>query len=262
MDQPTATTAPAPAPFKPYRWLPYWAVLQTDIRQTLRSWVYRLWLLVSAGAAAGYLLYRIGLYREAGIVQSAGHLVSDVLRWALFGSGALVVVLTVGAIASERGTLADSVLSRGISRYQYFLAKWHARLAVVLGTFLLLGGAVLGCSQCLLHDDLSLKGSLLALVAVGAVLAAVVSGGVSVGALTGSSLLGVALLWGLLYGGGLVLSLLPPDFPSPDRFLARLPHVLRGQYDTTELARFAGAAALAGCAAAVVGMLGFVRKDV
>jgi ABC-2 type transport system permease protein len=260
MDQPT--TAPAPAQFKPYRWLPYWAVLQTDVRQTLRSWVYRLWLLVSIGAAAGYLLYRLGLYREAGLVQPAANLVGELLRWALFGSGALVVVLTVGAIASERGTLADSVLSRGISRYQYFLAKWHARLAVVLGTFLLLGGAVLGCSQCLLHDDLSLPGSLLALAVVAAVLAAVVSGGVSVGALTGSSLLGVALLWGLMYGGGLLMSLLPPSVPSPERLLARLPHVLRGHYDTQELTRFAAAAVGTGCAAAVVGMLGFVRKDV
>src|SRR5919205_3712920 len=98
MDVPAAVVAP----FKYKRWLPYWAVLQTDVRQTLRSWVYRLWLLVSAGAAAGYLLYRLGLYREAGLVQPAANLVSDLLRWALFGSGALVVVLTVGAIASER----------------------------------------------------------------------------------------------------------------------------------------------------------------
>ena len=48
-----------------------------------------------------------------------------------------------GSISSERGTLADSVLSRGISRYQYFLGKWHARLATVLGTFLVLGVVVL-----------------------------------------------------------------------------------------------------------------------
>ena len=41
-----------------------------------------------------------------------------------------IVVLTAGSISAERGTVADSVLSRGISRYQYFMGKWHARLLV------------------------------------------------------------------------------------------------------------------------------------
>src|SRR5262249_12226119 len=127
--------APA-APAKPVRinrWLPYWAVFQADVRQTLRSWVYRTWVLMSVLAAVGYLLYRVGVYREAGIIQPASVLVSDLLRWTVIGSVTLIIVLTVGSIASERGTLADSVLSRGISRYQYFMGKWHARLATVLG---------------------------------------------------------------------------------------------------------------------------------
>src|SRR5262249_12367590 len=57
----------APTPDKVVRinrWLPYWAVLQVDLRQTLRSWVYRGWVLVSLLAAIGYLLYRVGVYRE------------------------------------------------------------------------------------------------------------------------------------------------------------------------------------------------------
>jgi len=53
------------------------------------------------------------------------------------------VVLAVSAVGSERGTVADSVLSRGISRHQYFLAKWHARLVVVTATFAVLACAVL-----------------------------------------------------------------------------------------------------------------------
>ena len=53
MDAPTATK-----PVKINRWLPYWAVLQNDIRQTLASWVYRTWVLVSLLLGGGYLLYR------------------------------------------------------------------------------------------------------------------------------------------------------------------------------------------------------------
>src|SRR5437899_11921355 len=94
------------------RWLPYWAVFQADLRQTLRSWVYRAWVLVSVLAAVGYLLYRVGVYREAGNVQQASTLISDLLRWCIYGSLTLIIVLTAGSITAERGTMADSVVSR------------------------------------------------------------------------------------------------------------------------------------------------------
>src|SRR5437762_2459923 len=137
------------------RWLPYWAVFQADVHQTLHSWVYRVWVLVSVLAAVGYLLYRCGLAHEAGIVQPASKLIADLLRWTTLGSVTLIVVLTAGSISSERGTMADSVLSRGISRHQYFLGKWHSRLVTVLATFIVLSVGVLVASLFLLHEDLS-----------------------------------------------------------------------------------------------------------
>ena len=114
------------------KFLPYWAVLQTDLRQTLRGWVYRLWVLVTIVAVGGILLYKVGIHKEAGISQSAAAQCGDLFRIMVVGSLALVVVLAVSAVGAERGTVADSVLSRGISRHQYFLAKLHARLATVL----------------------------------------------------------------------------------------------------------------------------------
>src|SRR5437660_713151 len=95
------------------RWLPYWAVFQVDLKQTLQSWIYRTWVLVCVMAGVGYLLYRIGAYRESGIIQPASAMISDLLRWTILGSIALIVVLTSGSISGERGTMADSVLSRG-----------------------------------------------------------------------------------------------------------------------------------------------------
>src|SRR6516164_4112722 len=159
------------------RWLPYWAVFQADVRQTLQSWVYRVWVLLSVLATVGYLLYRVGLAHEAGIAQPASLLVSHLIRWGVLGSVTLIVVLTAGAISADRGTVADSVLSRGISRYQYFLGKWHARLAPAASLFFL-------------HQDLSLSGCLIALVTVAALLAAVITCGVTVSALTNSTVLG------------------------------------------------------------------------
>ena len=76
MDAPAAT-----APVKINRWLPYWAVFQADVRQTLQSWVYRTWVLVSVLVTVGYSLYRYGAEHEGAILQSASQLVSDLLRW-------------------------------------------------------------------------------------------------------------------------------------------------------------------------------------
>jgi hypothetical protein len=254
-----------PAVAKPVRinrWLPYWAVLQMDVHQTLRSWVYRTWVLVSVLAAAGYLVYRRGVYVESGIIQPASTLISDLLRWTVLGSVTLIIMLTAGSISSERGTMADSVLSRGISRYQYFLGKWHARLATVLGTFLLMGIAALTASFFLLHEDLSLIGSLVALATVAALLAAVITSGVTVSAMANSTVVAIAVLWILLYGAGFALSMLPANYPSPDRVVASLPSVLRGFYDLTALGRIVGYSALFSFGIALVGLISFSRRDV
>lgn len=255
----------SPAPIKVTkvnRWLPYWAVFQDDLRQTVRSWVYLVWVLVSVLAAAGYLLYRAGIYREAGMIQSASTTISDLLRWSLLGSVTLIIVLTGGSISSEKGTMADSILSRGISRYQYFMGKWHARLAAVLCTFLLMGLIALAGSFLFLHEDLSVKGSLAGLVTLVVLLAAVTTCGVAVSAAVNSTLVSITLLWILVHGVGFGLNLLPARYLSPDRLLTNLPMILRGFYNLEALGRLAGWATLASLAVALVGLVYFARRDV
>jgi ABC-type transport system involved in multi-copper enzyme maturation permease subunit len=244
------------------RWLPYWAVFQADMRQTAASWVYRAWVLVSLLTAVGYLLYRVGVDREAGIVQHASNLISDLLRWCVFGSVTLIIVLTAGSISGERGTMADSVLSRGISRYQYYLGKWHSRLVVLLGTFLVMGLMALGGSFLLLHADLNLGGSLIALGTVAALLGIVISAGVMVSSIFNSTLLAIAVLWLLLYGTGFLLSLLPAHYPSPHQALSYLPSILRGEYNAYLLGRLIGWSACLSCFLALFGMGYFSRRDV
>jgi putative exporter of polyketide antibiotics len=189
-------------------------------------------------------------------------LVGDLLRWTVVGSMLLVVVLAVGGISAERGTLADSVLSRGISRYQYFLAKLHSRLACVLLTFTLLTTGVLVASHFLVNEDLSLTGSLVALAALATLLMVVATVGVSVGALSHNPVFGIAVLWLILCGAAFVLSLLPSGLPTPDRILTRLPLILRGQFDWQALQRMIGVSFLTALVVSLMGLVGFARSDV
>jgi ABC-2 type transport system permease protein len=256
-----ATADKKPVPIN--RWLPYWAVFQYDVGQTMHSWVYRIWVLAVLLATIGFLLYRVGLTQEAGWVQYASQQYSHLLQAMVLGSIAFVVVLTAGCISSERGTLADSVLSRGISRYQYFLGKWHARLATVLGAYLILSLLGLVGSLILVHEDVTIDGSLVALATVGALLAAVVTAGVAVSAVSNNTLLAVAGLWVVLYGGGFALKWLPESVAtSPDRVLLRLPYILCGNYNLSGLTALIGWTTAASLATALVGMICFSRRDV
>jgi hypothetical protein len=159
--------------------------------------------------------------------------------------------------------MADSVLSRGISRFQYFLGKWHARLFLVLTTYFAMCAVALLGGLFLLHSEtMTLSGSLVAMLTVGAVLTAVISCGVSVSAVSSNTIVSIAVVWLTLYGTGFALSLLPENYPSPDRALQKLPDILKGFYDTQAITRVVVASLSVSVAAAVVGMFFFSRRDV
>jgi hypothetical protein len=245
------------------RFLPYWAVFQADIKQTLRSWIYRAWVVLSLGAALGYLLYRYGAKQVAGMVQPASDLMSDMLNWILLGSVTLIIVLTAGTICSERGTMADSVLSRGISRFQYFLGKWHARLVVILSTFFVMCVLILLGSFCLLHGEtLSFFGTLVALAAAAAILVAVITCGVTVSAVANTTMVSIAVGWLSVNGAAFLLSLLPARYPAPDRILKTMPDMVHGVYDMHAVSRLILASFVVSLVAALGGMFYFARRDV
>src|SRR5206468_9839130 len=113
----------------------------------------------------------------------------------------------------------------------------------------------------LLHEDLSLAGSLVGLVTMAALLTAVVTCGVTVSAMVNSTVVGVAVLWVVLYGGGFVLAMLPDKLLSPDRVLSRLPHILRVAYNLNDLGELSGWALGASCIFAAAGLVVLTHRD-
>jgi hypothetical protein len=154
-------------------------------------------------------------------------------------------------------------LSRGISRIQYYLGKWHARLLVVLATYFALGAALIAACIFLLRDgQLSLPGSAIALVSVAGLLLVVISCAVAVSAICNNTLLGVAVVWMLLYGMGFALTFLPPMLPAPDRTLRNLPNVLCGYYDLRATLNMLGWCGGVSLFMSLVGIVYFSRRDI
>lgn len=255
-------------PFRFNRFLPYWAVLQTDLSQTLRSWVYRLWLMLMGLAAIGYVLFKLGA-ANAGEYQSVAAQSDDLLRALAIGSLSLISLLAVSSISSERGTIADSVLSRGISRYQYFLAKWHARLFVVLATFITIAALVLIAYAILFTAstngsgaNLTFSGAVTAIALLAAVLAVVVSWGVAIGAISNGTVLGITIFWIVIFGGLAALSRMPSDYPNLKWLMDGLRNVLRGGGSSVDVTQFLFASVVLAMVGAFIGLGVFARRDV
>ncbi len=254
---PTALAAPR---FNPL--LPYFAVFRTDLRQTFHSWLFRLWVMVVVIASVGYGLYKFGIHREVGLVQSASEQTGVLLGSVGVLTLAFVSLIAVHAVSGERGTVADSILSRGISRRQYFAAKWHSRSVVLLAAFAVLSTGVLTAYHYLLEPDLSFGGCAVGIAVAAAVLAAVIAWGVTVGAMSNGTVIGVTLFWLALFGSLFLLSFLPPPFPSGSGLLSGLRSTLRGHYDPAKVGWVIGVSLLVAAVGGAVGLVGYSKKDV
>ncbi len=264
MDAPAATAVP----FRFNRLLPYWAVLQTDLGQTVRSWVYRLWVLMMGLAALGYVLYKLGA-AKAGAFKTTAVQTDDLLRALAVGSLSLISLIAVSSISSERGTVADSILSRGISRHQYFLAKWHARMIVILTTFVSVATGVLLAYHLLFTEsatgssaNVTFWGGVAAIMLLTAVLAVVVSWGVTIGALSNGTIIGITLFWIAIFSAMLIISQLPDEYPNLRWMTDGLRNVLRGTYAAADVTQFVVASAVLASIGALIGLIGFARRDV
>lgn len=260
MDATTTTTPTVTPRFNPL--LPYFAVLRTDLRQTFHGWLFRLWVIVSVVGAIGYGLYKFGIHREVGLVQSASEQTGVLLGTLGVVTLAFVSLVAVHAVSGERGTVADSILSRGISRRQYFAAKWHARSVVLLLAFAVLSAGVLAAYHYLLEPDLSLAGCAVGIAVAAAVLAAVIAWGVTVGAMSNGTVIGTTLFWLVLFGGLFLLSFLPSPFPSGAGLLTTLRTTLRGNFDPAKVAQVIGVCLAVAAAGGLVGLVGYSKKDV
>jgi hypothetical protein len=114
-----------------HRVMPFLAILRHDLRTLASTWLVRLWL------AGTVLLTMIVVMSNWDRFQTAPMIASLLFPYLVFPWFLVVMVLGISPVSGSRlDALADGILSRPVARYEYLLATWTARLAVVLGVYL------------------------------------------------------------------------------------------------------------------------------
>lgn len=185
--------------------MPFLAVLRYDLRTLVSSWLVRCWLV-------GGVLLTLLLVATWWTHLRSAELATSVLMPYLVGPWFLVVVV-LGAdpvSAARIEALADGILSRPITRTEYLLASWSARLITVLGGYLVVVVPVVvwvaHAQRKVPADTVTLYGAAAALTVVGLVQAALVSVSYLLGTLLRRPLMAVVVALFLWFPSNLVLS--------------------------------------------------------
>ena len=205
-----SATSRASSPF-----MPYLAILRHDLRTLCASRLVRLWL----GAAALLTLFLTASNWDKFL---DGTLIASLLfPFLVFPWFFVVVVLGVIPVSGAQAeTLADGILSRPVSRLEYLLATWSARVVLVLGVFLvvmipMIVMIMLAKRPEVPEDTVTVYGIITSLAIVGLVLTFLVSLGFLTGTLLRKPLLAVVVLIFLWYPIGLILSIFSLEEFSP-----------------------------------------------
>ncbi|MHC4740519.1 MAG: ABC transporter permease [Planctomycetota bacterium] len=216
------------------RMMPYLAILRHDLGTLWASRLVRLWLAATAILTLFLVAANWTQFQDATLIASI------LFPYLVFPWFFVVVVLGVTPVSGARAeALADGILSRPVSRCQYLLATWSARVAVVLGTYLIVVvPAIIIITSAkrpsVRPDTVTVYGIITTLFVVGLVLTFLVSLGFLVGTLLRKPLLAVVVLVFVWYPISLILSIFSLEQFSPVSLSRAVSTQLRQSWRQTE----------------------------
>jgi hypothetical protein len=113
------------------RWMPAGAIFQHELDGLWTSWLVRSWL------AATAVLTLLIVSTNWGTTQTAPMLQAVLFPYLVLPWFLVAMVLGISPVTGSRlDSLSDGILSRPITRYEYLLASWAARVVTVLAVYL------------------------------------------------------------------------------------------------------------------------------
>lgn len=186
----------------------------------------------------------------------AGLLGTYPLIWSTF-----VILISAGAVASESGVVADSILSKSVTRYDYIFAKLGGRLLTVLGVYLAVAlptAYLIGRSEA---SDITGAGAAWGLLLTGMILVLITSVSVALSTLFNRTMVALVVAWILWYAVGGIFGVLEIAHLSPLLVVDSLPLILQDNYDTGDQWRTLGLFGAAALAVITFAAAYFARKD-
>lgn len=233
------------------------ALLQWELRELTRSWVLRLWFVVTALAGVVLVVASANAGEEA-----ASQPFSVGLSFYLAFGSVVFIILSASSVASEREVVGDSILCRPVTRYHYILSKLASLVLTVLVLYLLVTipvGYLMGRYHP--QSDLAVAGVAYGILSVAMLLATLVTLGVAVSTLFNKTVLAVvvvALIWLTL---AFIFSFLGISFLSPANLIEKLPQVMAGDFSVAEQWKIVGSFAGLMALFSTLAVLAFLRKD-
>jgi ABC-2 type transport system permease protein len=233
----------------------FWALMEADLVNNIaRSWAVRGWLGLMTLQAI--ITVPSSTSDSTAADALAGLLGTFPIIWSLF-----IIVNTSGAVSSESGVVADSILSKSVTRYEYVLAKMASRLVLVIGAFLLI---TLPSAYLIYRygiGKLDTEGVIWGVVLVGMMLVLLTALSVALSTLFNRTMVAMIGTWGVWYAAGAITALFQVEFLSPIDTIDALPMTLQGDYVASDQWRILIGFAVVSAAVMSIAVWHFSRKD-
>jgi ABC-2 type transport system permease protein len=233
---------------------PFFAILQADLRGLFRSRITYGWLLVAAFLEVVRTLGSSGGGTTSSVVSSG---LSDfVYIWSL-----VIIVLAASSVSSEAGELADSILSKSVTRFDYVLAKFASRISYTLISFSMVTALLVGLALRLEVGDYVVSGLASAILLIALTMVMLTAIGVGLSVVMPNTVTSIVALLFVWYSMTLLFPILGLDVVSPGSITGSLPAIVRGAWSAADWETVAGFVAFSGVAT-VLSSAYFYLKDI
>lgn len=234
----------------------YLALLRLDVEQLSRSWLVRGWALLLVVPAI-FLVVVASNEEEFASETLAAYMAAVLapLSWLV------VSILSASAVSGEATVIADSILSKSVTRSAYIWAKITARLGVFLTVYFVVTIPLAYLMARYAIQDTSLSGIVVGLLMVASLFMFLATFGIALSTMFRNVQVAVVGALAVAVVSGAALQFLGLDWMSTTAVLTGLPETFRGETPTADQVRVLIVFNALTVAAMMTGVWYFRRKD-
>lgn len=234
----------------------YLYLLRLDMEQLARSWLVRVWVLLLAGPAGFFVV----------VAANEGELASETLAAYMAAvlaplSWLVVSVLSASAVNGEANIVADSILSRSVTRRAYIWSKITARIAVFLAVYAAVTVPLAYLMLRFAVRDATVAGIAWGLLTVASLLVFLAAFGIALSSIFRNMVAAVLTVLLTTVVSGAVFQFLAVDWMSTTGVVGGLPEVFRGEASAGEQLRVLLVFGALAVLVTIPGIVYFQRKD-